>query len=100
MSELEASDDNHPLKPASEMSFSNLSIADSVDPNKLAEEIDSVAVDWKSLRNVTACSCGSPFDQFSKKVRFLGSLDVNVTKTKFPHRVTAGSVETFSVPGV
>ncbi|KAL5286475.1 MTMR6 family protein [Megaselia abdita] len=67
MSELEASDDNHPLKPASEMSFSSLSIADNVDPNKLADEIDSVAVDWKSLRNVTACSCGTPFDQFSKK---------------------------------
>lgn len=68
MSELEASDDNHPLKPASEMSFSSLSIADNVDPNKLADEIDSVAVDWKSLRNVTGCSCGTPFDQFSKKV--------------------------------
>lgn len=65
MSELSSADDDHPLK-TTEMSFSNLSMSD-VDPNKLEEEINSVAVDWKSLRNVTACSCSLPFDQYNKK---------------------------------
>ncbi|XP_055379652.1 myotubularin-related protein 6 isoform X2 [Condylostylus longicornis] len=65
MSELSSADDDHPLKSA-EMSFSNLSMSE-VDPNRLAEEIDSVAVEWKSLRNVTTCPCSTPFDQFNKK---------------------------------
>uniref|UniRef100_A0A1B0CYX5 phosphatidylinositol-3,5-bisphosphate 3-phosphatase n=1 Tax=Phlebotomus papatasi TaxID=29031 RepID=A0A1B0CYX5_PHLPP len=30
-------------------------------------EMESVAVDWKSMRNVTVCSCSTPFDQFSRK---------------------------------
>lgn len=44
----------------------------STDSNQLCEkitkELDSVAVDWKSLRTTTACSCTTPFDQFSRKV--------------------------------
>ncbi|KAI8128627.1 Myotubularin-related protein 8 [Lucilia cuprina] len=80
MSELSSADDDHPLKPAggvgetvtsssggSGMSFASLSLSDEVDPSTLNEEINSVAVDWKSMRNVTACSCSTPFDQFSKK---------------------------------
>lgn len=35
---------------------------------KITRELDSVAVDWKSLRTTTACSCTTPFDQFSRKV--------------------------------
>lgn len=36
--------------------------------DKVTKELDSVAVDWKSLRTTTACSCTTPFDQFSRKV--------------------------------
>lgn len=36
--------------------------------DKITKELDSVAVDWKSLRTTTACSCTTPFDQFSRKV--------------------------------
>ncbi|XP_054736354.1 myotubularin-related protein 8 isoform X1 [Anastrepha obliqua] len=66
MSELSSADDDHPLKPA-EMSFANLSLNERIDATSIREEINSVAVDWKSMRNVTACSCSTPFDQFSKK---------------------------------
>lgn len=36
--------------------------------DNVRKELDSVAVDWKSLRTTTACSCTTPFDQFSRKV--------------------------------
>lgn len=68
LSELSAADDDHPLK-ASNMSFANLSLnAEQANTQTLTEEISSVALDWKSMRNVTTCSCSTPFDQFSKKV--------------------------------
>ncbi|XP_067631300.1 myotubularin-related protein 6 isoform X1 [Eurosta solidaginis] len=66
MSELSSADDDHPLKPA-EMSFANLSLNERIDSASIKEELNSVAVDWKSMRSVTACSCSTPFDQFSKK---------------------------------
>ncbi|XP_022225117.2 myotubularin-related protein 6 isoform X2 [Drosophila obscura] len=68
LSELSAADDDHPLK-ANNMSFANLSLnaEQTSPPQALPDEIDSVAIDWKPMRNVTACSCSTPFDQFSKK---------------------------------
>ncbi|XP_030375361.1 myotubularin-related protein 6 isoform X2 [Scaptodrosophila lebanonensis] len=68
LSELSAADDDHPLK-ANNMSFANLSLnsEQTASPNGLTDEITAVAVDWKPMRNVTACSCSTPFDQFSKK---------------------------------
>lgn len=35
--------------------------------DQLAEELNSVSLDWKSLRNIRACSCSTPFDHFSRK---------------------------------
>ncbi|XP_063232371.1 myotubularin-related protein 6 isoform X3 [Bacillus rossius redtenbacheri] len=35
--------------------------------DQLAEEVGSVALDWKSLRNIRECVCSSPFDHFSRK---------------------------------
>ena len=35
---------------------------------QLRHEIDSVAVDWRSLRAIKECVCSTPFDHFSKKV--------------------------------
>lgn len=34
----------------------------------LSEELDSVALDWKTLRNVKECPCSTQFDHFSSKV--------------------------------
>jgi hypothetical protein len=36
---------------------------------QLAAELDSVALDWKTLRNIRECVCSTPFDHFSRKVR-------------------------------
>lgn len=35
---------------------------------QLRREIDSVSLDWRSLRNISECVCSTPFDHFSKKV--------------------------------
>ena len=91
MSELSCADDDHPLK--TEFSFSNLQkgtegefkrlrlaranpngnslLAESSEnvTEKITKELNSVAVDWKGLRTAIACSCTTPFDQFSGKVR-------------------------------
>lgn len=89
-SELSCANDDHPLKGDS-FSFANLSVgetnhgnggdgaspsagscsnSDILDNNvrDLAKELESVAVDWKSLRSVTVCPCSTPFDQFNRKV--------------------------------
>lgn len=33
----------------------------------LSLEMSSVAIDWKSFRNIHNCSCASPFNSFTKK---------------------------------
>jgi myotubularin-related protein 6/7/8 len=43
---------------------------DSLSVEQLLTEINSVSVNWKSFRNVRQCSCSTPFDTFSKKVRY------------------------------
>jgi hypothetical protein len=46
---------------------------------QLRREIDSVALDWRSLRNIRECVCSTPFDHFSKKVKtwFQYSTDIS-----------------------
>ncbi len=41
---------------------------------QLRREIDSVSLDWRSLRNIKECVCSTPFDHSSKKVSFAYSL--------------------------
>jgi len=36
--------------------------------DQLLAELQSVAVEWKSLRQATSCSCAMPFEHHSKKV--------------------------------
>ena len=72
LSELQSvSADDHPLKMTStDFSFSNLTVSEyNNEVNQITSEINSVALDWTSLRNITTCPCSTPFDQFSKKVR-------------------------------
>lgn len=67
LSEMASSDHDHPLK-STDFSFSNLSVSEyNNEVNQITSEINTVALDWKSLRNVTSCACSTPFDQFSKK---------------------------------
>lgn len=43
--------------------------ADIMSVEQLAAELGSVALDWKTLRNIKECVCSTPFDHFSRKVR-------------------------------
>ena len=36
--------------------------------DSLVIELKSVAVDWKTFRNVKVCSCAMPFEHYTKKV--------------------------------
>jgi hypothetical protein len=70
LSELQSADHDHPLKMSENYSFSNLSVSDcNNEVDQIASEINSVALDWKSLRSASACSCSTPFSQEMKKVR-------------------------------
>lgn len=70
LSELQAADHDHPLKLSDNYSFSNLSVSDcnKTEVDEITSEINSVALDWKSLRSANACSCSTPFSQEMKKV--------------------------------
>lgn len=35
---------------------------------QITSDLESVALDWKTLRSVQECSCSAPFDHFTKKV--------------------------------
>ncbi|XP_068907675.1 myotubularin-related protein 8 isoform X1 [Tenebrio molitor] len=63
--ELEASDHDHPLKASPEARVDDLSPSKS--GQNLSKDLDSVALDWKSLRNTNECICSSYFDQCSQK---------------------------------
>lgn len=41
-----------------------------VSTDSLKRELDSVALDWKSLRNVSECQCSTNFDHIMKKVHY------------------------------
>lgn len=73
LSELQSADHDHPLKVSENYCFSNLSVSDcnSSEVDEITSEINSVALDWKSLRTATVCSCSTPFSQEMKKVNNL-----------------------------
>ncbi|KAK5644181.1 hypothetical protein RI129_008026 [Pyrocoelia pectoralis] len=62
---LESSDDNHPLK--ADLKEKDKSSADSKGVQEVMSSLESVALDWKTLRNISECGCSAPFDHFSRK---------------------------------
>lgn len=38
--------------------------------NQLENELKTVALEWKSSRNMEECGCSTTFDAFNKKVQF------------------------------
>lgn len=62
--ETVSADHDHPLKNESENGSHS---RDMVQNTELSKEFDSVAVDWKALRNINECSCSLAFDPLSKK---------------------------------
>lgn len=68
LNELEAADDDHPLKlDTPEKETNGISYDDNVGVEAITKELESVALDWKTLRHITACSCSTPFDHFTRK---------------------------------
>ncbi|XP_052744775.1 myotubularin-related protein 8 [Bicyclus anynana] len=75
LTELECANDDHPLKDVGTAAPTGkipliTEKADAAVPATLAQlesEINTVALDWKSLKNVTECSCSTPLDHFSRK---------------------------------
>ncbi|KAJ8963932.1 hypothetical protein NQ314_005263 [Rhamnusium bicolor] len=66
--ELEPADHDHPLKVEAKSNDSETcSVQDMTKIDDLMKEMDSVAIDWKSLRHATECSCSSALDHLSKK---------------------------------
>ena len=63
----------HPLADVKDSVFSESSTPTEAPLNSflLRREVDSVSLNWRSLRNIKECVCSTPFDHFSKKVRFL-----------------------------
>lgn len=67
-------DHQHPLatSPSGDSVFSDSTgpLESSITSSfQLRREIDSVSLDWRSLRNIKECVCSTPFDHSSKKVR-------------------------------
>lgn len=103
LSELQSvSADDHPLKMSStDFSFSNLTVSEyNNEVNQITSEINSVALDWTSLRNITTCPCSTPFDQFSKKVRTSILLVQSDILCISYSRLTAGDVEKYTATDV
>lgn len=70
-SQLKASDDNHPLKldiKEKERPQGINLLEQSQGVQDVVKDLESVALDWKTLRNITECVCSTPFDHFSRKV--------------------------------
>ncbi|XP_022823484.1 myotubularin-related protein 6 [Spodoptera litura] len=75
LSELECANHDHPLKEVSAPTKPNKipliteKASDSIPANLalLEQEVNTVALDWKSIKNVTECSCSTPLDHFSRK---------------------------------
>ncbi|XP_026317831.1 myotubularin-related protein 8 isoform X2 [Hyposmocoma kahamanoa] len=75
LSELECANHDHPLKDTHGPSKPNKipliteRVDDSIPPTFVAleQEVNTVAIDWKSLKNITECSCSTPLDHFSTK---------------------------------
>lgn len=57
-----STDDDHPLK----VEVGHDPVISGADD--ISKELASVALDWKTLRNIKECGCSTPFDHFSRKV--------------------------------
>lgn len=101
MRELEAADDYHPLKSENkyEKPLVDLECEGTTEGMKeLTKEFESVALDWKTLRNVKECGCSTPFDHFSRKYHCWKCGDVFCMRCIDKHTKLPGHLSHKSVP--
>ncbi|KAE8743901.1 hypothetical protein FOCC_FOCC009459 [Frankliniella occidentalis] len=84
---------SHPLSASYENGLNNLASAD-----QLSEEVKSVALDWKTLRNIEECSCSTPFDHFSRKYHCWKCGDVFCTRCIDKNAALPGHLSQREVP--
>ncbi|XP_039294729.1 myotubularin-related protein 6 isoform X1 [Nilaparvata lugens] len=65
---------------------------------QLASELGSVALDWKTLRNVKECVCSTPFDSFSRKYHCWKCGDVFCSRCIDRHTALPGHLSQRAVP--
>lgn len=74
MRELESADHDHPLKTDAKIEREPIELNNvSMGIQEVTKDLESVALDWKTLRNVNECGCSTPFDHFSRKVIIINS---------------------------
>ncbi|XP_049938411.1 myotubularin-related protein 6 isoform X1 [Schistocerca serialis cubense] len=66
--------------------------------DQLAEELNSVALDWRTLRNIRECVCSTPFDHFSRKYHCWRCGDVYCTRCIDKHTSLPGHMSQRAVP--
>ncbi|XP_021924454.1 myotubularin-related protein 8 isoform X7 [Zootermopsis nevadensis] len=65
---------------------------------QLAAELGSVALDWKTLRNIRECACSTPFDHFSRKYHCWKCGEVFCTRCIDKHTPLPGHLSQRAVP--
>ncbi|KAK7874473.1 hypothetical protein R5R35_001561 [Gryllus longicercus] len=66
--------------------------------DQLAAELNSVALDWKTLRNIRECICSTPFDHFSRKYHCWKCGEVFCTRCIDKHTALPGHHSQRAVP--
>ncbi|KAG8233295.1 hypothetical protein J437_LFUL012230 [Ladona fulva] len=66
--------------------------------DQLVREMESVALDWKTLRNVKECVCTTPFDHFSRKYHCWCCGEVFCTRCIDKHAQLPGHLSQRAVP--
>lgn len=64
--DLPVVDRNHLITEIDGLTISKVA-KEEMTPETLKTEVESVALDWKTLRNIVECRCSTPFDHFTRK---------------------------------
>lgn len=66
--------------------------------SQLENELKTVAIEWKSSRNMEECNCSTIFDAFNRKHHCWSCGDVLCTRCMEMHGVLAGHLSQRAVP--
>ncbi|XP_046747737.1 myotubularin-related protein 6 isoform X1 [Diprion similis] len=69
-----------------------------ISTNQLEKELKSVALDWKSSRNIEECVCSTTFDTFNKKYHCWSCGNIFCTRCMGRHGTLAGQLSQRAVP--
>ncbi|KRT85970.1 hypothetical protein AMK59_1064 [Oryctes borbonicus] len=96
--ELQSADDNHPLKADLDTEKINSHDNISVGMEAITKDFDSVALDWKTIRNISECRCSTQFDHLRRKYHCRKCGDVFCTRCNDKQIVLPGCYAHKPVP--